>query len=574
MHVIRGMAKFAIVAFPVIRAYVESEAGALVQQKSLMKIQAPEKALQKDRPSMAQTTVTETKTSVQSLLSQVQGVHVKKADAISIRVNFTHEGKLYEYDVFAHNVYSKNAMVLIGSETASPTSVNTYTARAKGSWATMTWHDDGSVNGLFEDSGRLMEVKPVAHLDDHTATMLRQSYKGDEVPHVIRWMALPQLGSKHVHLGSKHVGRLHDPSLGHDGGEEVPEDVSDPGPIEYEAAPWAGVPWFPGCYAEDDKLHEMIVSIASDASVYNYKGKNADAIKADLETIVAEASFVYEKQLNIKLSIGNLEVATTEDKFGGCPASDEMGYKLGKLQDAVKQGTFPALAAAHLFSACGSQWGSVGLAYCGSMCWGEWATGATKFHTGSPWLTYAHELGHNINADHSFEDGQGKTGGIMDYGDGKLDGHYQFNTKYRKQEVCDFLDQSTREPDCDGNFGLAPEGSSSPAHEAGPSPTPSPTPPLEFTIVSGPCEMQSGGCVSSPNYPGEYGNSAHCTIRPSSKAGIHVDAFATESGYDFLIVDGVRFDGNAGPDGVDVKGEIVWTSDSSVATTGWKICPQ
>ena len=26
--------------------------------------------------------------------------------------------------------------------------------------------------------------------------------------------------------------------------------------------------------------------------------------------------------------------------------------------------------------------------------------------------------------------------GIMDYGDGKLDGVYQFNTRYRKQEMC------------------------------------------------------------------------------------------------------------------------------------------
>lgn len=449
MHFVgRGIAKFAIVAFPVIRAYVESEAGALVQQKSLMKMQAPENVLHK----MAQTTVSETKTDVQSLLSQVQGVHVKKADATSIQVNFTHEGKLYEYDVFAHNVYSKNAMVLIGSETASPISVNTYKARAKCSWATMTWHDDGSVHGLFEDCGRLIEVKPVAHLDNHTATMLRQSYKGQEVPHVIRWMALPQ-------LGSKHVGRLHDPSLGHDDGDEVPVDGSDPGPIEFETGAygeeWGGVPWFPGCYAGDEEMHEIIVSIASDAKVYEHKGKNLNAVKADLENIVAEASFVYEKQLNIKLVIGKLEVATTEDKFGGCPASDEMGYKLGKIKEAVKQGTVPAFAAAHLFSACGEKWGAVGLAYVGSMCAGEWATGATKFHTASPWLTYAHELGHNINADHSFEEGQGKTGGIMDYGDGKLDGHYQFNTKYRKAEVCGLLDDTVNS--CDGNFISAPE---------------------------------------------------------------------------------------------------------------------
>jgi hypothetical protein len=31
-------------------------------------------------------------------------------------------------------------------------------------------------------------------------------------------------------------------------------------------------------------------------------------------------------------------------------------------------------------------------------------------------------------------DYQGRTGGLMDYGDGRLKGTYQFNSKYRKHE--------------------------------------------------------------------------------------------------------------------------------------------
>ena len=32
--------------------------------------------------------------------------------------------------------------------------------------------------------------------------------------------------------------------------------------------------------------------------------------------------------------------------------------------------------------------------------------------------TFAHEVGHNFGCDHAFDEGQGRTGGIMDYGDG------------------------------------------------------------------------------------------------------------------------------------------------------------
>merc|ERR1740138_986351 len=104
----------------------------------------------------------------------------------------------------------------------------------------------------------------------------------------------------------------------------------------------------------------------------------------------------------------------------------------------------------------------------------------------SGWATYAHELGHNFGGGHSFEDGQGSTGGIMDYGDGKLNGVYQFNTKYRKTEVCTELTESKSK--CSSTAFYKASTGASPRRRA-PAPTPAPTTPRRRS----PTRRRSGG---------------------------------------------------------------------------------
>ena len=61
----------------------------------------------------------------------------------------------------------------------------------------------------------------------------------------------------------------------------------------------------------------------------------------------------------------------------------------------------------------------------------------------STWQTDAHEIGHIFAARHSFELGQGQTGGIMDYGDGLLNGTYMFchfflkRREAKKNQFCE-----------------------------------------------------------------------------------------------------------------------------------------
>eukprot|EP01062_Namystynia_karyoxenos_P047100 TRINITY_DN3541_c0_g1_i1.p1 TRINITY_DN3541_c0_g1~~TRINITY_DN3541_c0_g1_i1.p1 ORF type:complete len:982 (+),score=96.63 TRINITY_DN3541_c0_g1_i1:68-2947(+) len=82
------------------------------------------------------------------------------------------------------------------------------------------------------------------------------------------------------------------------------------------------------------------------------------------------------------------------------------------------------------------------------------------------------------------------------------------------------------------------------------------------------------GVYRDGTWSGEYRNNAFCDI-PLPGGGpsvITVERFDTERCCDFLIVDGVRYSGRSGPDGVLVNSSLEWTTDHSVGRSGWEIC--
>merc|ERR1719245_67271 len=109
---------------------------------------------------------------------------------------------------------------------------------------------------------------------------------------------------------------------------------------------------------------------------------------------------------------------------------------------------------------------------------------------------------------------------------------------------------------------------------APPTPTPAPTPapaPGSWVVEGSGCEM-SGNCIQSNNHPGNYGNGEQCTIQLTD-VSFTVEAFDTESGYDWLTVGGSRYSGTSGPaSSSGYTGTITWESDYSVTKSGWKLC--
>merc|ERR1719436_1606420 len=79
-----------------------------------------------------------------------------------------------------------------------------------------------------------------------------------------------------------------------------------------------------------------------------------------------------------------------------------------------------------------------------------------------------------------------------------------------------------------------------------PTPVPTPAPPPGSWTVSGTGCTKVGNCIQSNNHPSSYGNNEACTIS-SNNVAFTVDAFNTESGYDFLVVGGTSYSGSNGP---------------------------
>merc|ERR1719293_634631 len=103
-----------------------------------------------------------------------------------------------------------------------------------------------------------------------------------------------------------------------------------------------------------------------------------------------------------------------------------------------------------------------------------------------------------------------------------------------------------------------------------PAPTPAP-PPGTWTISGSGCVM-NGDCISSNNHPSSYGNNEQCTVSLADDLALSVQAFSTESGYDFLRMGGSSYSGSSGPASGTYSGTISWSSDYSVVQSGWKLC--
>lgn len=229
-----------------------------------------------------------------------------------------------------------------------------------------------------------------------------------------------------------------------------------------------------GCYPGVSLGYKLNMGIAV-GSMFQSNFPNTAAF---VQSILSKANVIYKYQLNIELVVDHLYT-------GSAPYNAECPNGATKQLDAFQLWTKPSKQGLwHLLDDCRSISGShVGEAYRGALC--KAANTAITYCTGRAcslgFRNFAHEVGHNFNARHSFEEGKLTTGGIMDYGDGLLNRIFQFNTKYRRNEICEHLRSvvgscSSFKPNTRSESGSNPTGSPSPSSTSTSYPTSFPTP--------------------------------------------------------------------------------------------------
>lgn len=205
-----------------------------------------------------------------------------------------------------------------------------------------------------------------------------------------------------------------------------------------------GIDYWDDCHPAQSKgLARLDIGIAIGNVMFQSKGTDLSLELAS--SFITLSNAIYERQLDISLSIQDTFVATEPNLENFLPGtcSQSIQNQLSRFASWNKPSNQVLW---HLLDDCfGASGGILGIAYLGTLC-SRNNVGVTYLSDHlydldeyPTWATVAHELGHNFDGQHSFEEGQGRTGGIMDYGflkDRLIDGEIQFNSQYREREVC------------------------------------------------------------------------------------------------------------------------------------------
>lgn len=358
-----------------------------------------------------------------------------------------------------------------------------------GGWARATVYDTDKVHLNFYHNGEVHTIEPIMKQKDHANLMKSPELAGSS--HVAyklfdREELSPQMKAN---LVMPRATRMCEASAGAQKfGEKIGTDET--------------------CDFGKQKtvnMHAYIDKGYYDTVTDGYTGNDPEGFTlAKIQTIFDMTNVVYSDQLNVFLSIGHFELRTTSNTLltsgimttlanrGSSAAVEAWNQEPKNRADIEDQGAtacggscgcqaaqanldvfgyFNVLqyyfaanppsneaALVHVFTNCyniGSSGGTVGIAQLGAVCnsmgqGGTTGVGFTTFVQGQTFWTFAHEVGHNFDMQHTWEVagvGDNKHDGtIMSYDPNKI---FQFSTQYSTGQACMHL--NTAESRCNSN---------------------------------------------------------------------------------------------------------------------------
>lgn len=364
-------------------------------------------------------------------------------------------------DLFAPGSTTVTHDPATGAEVRVPHRLATYQARFDNGWVTATFNEDGTFQAVVALEDELLQVDPLflheAELHPTTFGLLANAAK-----HKMVAFRLEDLRDGPEYR--RECGAVKPPPP-EDDEKEVPVGpagftvkASASASVSYPVPPLnsrklLAVARWTNCFPNDHISRKLFVGVATDLGYYKRLGSSLANVQSSIAQVFASCNNVYYTQLNVYLQVAETIIMQTAGTYtwnhdrtaGNCPT--KIGTREGT---AVLLDIFTAWRAAskpqsqglwQLFTDCFPPSGTVGMAWIGVLCSSSNGAGWNSYSS-TLWLTAAHEIGHNFGADHTFQEGQGNTGGIMDYGDGKLNGEYQFHTGFSKDQMCGEITRS------------------------------------------------------------------------------------------------------------------------------------
>jgi hypothetical protein len=325
------------------------------------------------------------------------------------------------------DLFAAQATLVTHNSSAPLTTQATYWAKPSPEspvWATATLHQDPSgqwkVDGLFAVRGKNDSASTLVHIMPEGSTHAYQAHAQSGVAFTDEVAEVPNRA----------------PNRYLRAGERAPEQrTRSRRALQADVAASGGGPivFYPSCYPQDTVQHTLRISVAVDVAFQNQvlAANNNDpaAVTREVEAAVAVARVVYLAQLNVALQVKQVYLGTAQADVPlsrdtpACPL--DISLSLQEFHDwrllAYAEGKVQQTGAFMFLTGCHPPPGVVGLANRDALCYDEFSLAVVGRFVGATgamftWLTFAHELGHVFGSTHSFENGTGTTGGIMDYG--------------------------------------------------------------------------------------------------------------------------------------------------------------